>query len=629
MIARPLAPNDPPVIGRYRVLGLLGSGGMGRVLLAVGPDGRYVALKQIHPHLLDEPEYRARFRREVSASTRVSGAFTAPVIDFDVDGHMPWLASVFVVGVPLDSAVEEHGPLPVPAVLVLAAGLAAALQEIHKSGLVHRDLKPANVLLAADGPRVIDFGIAQLTENPGGLTEAGSTIGSPAYMSPEQALSEPVSYASDIFSLGSLLAMVATGSSPFAAPSLAYTLFNIAHAEPNLERLPPELRGLVAACLHKDPQARPTPVQLLEHIGRLPEQPMPWPGSILGAIDRQAHELAALTTNPDATLVVSRSGSTTAFTPSSTGSLGTSVRGRGTRRAALVAMVVLLLIAGGVAWVRLGNDSSRPEAAVPMLTRLRDADTCAWLRQALDGSVPVETGWPTDMSTWKLSTDWNWGCAVEAAGQQMSIGTGSSVRNFRPAGREIDDLAILGSSRSGYCDRAADVSSTGEQWGLTVKVSGGGQECGLADHVLTRLIATRDQIPERTESASLAAVDPCGLVSWDFMNDTLGPLPKTPAELAAHTCLWQGSSTAMITLRLSNDIPTDRPIELGDGQRLYTAASQATSTVCGLYYPYRKTGDQQEAVKVEVYSANHSYEEHCATAESLMRSLLPNLPKPN
>ncbi|MGW4246249.1 serine/threonine-protein kinase, partial [Nocardia sp. NPDC004722] len=232
-MTQPLGPDDPVRIGGYRTLARLGAGGMGRVLLGAGPDGRLVAIKQIHAHLLDGHEYRARFRQEITASTRVSGAFTAPVIDFDVDTEQPWLASAFVVGVPLDRVIAEQGALPVPAIRALAVGLAVALHDIHAAGLVHRDLKPANVILAHDGPRVIDFGIAKLSEATG-LTETGAALGSPAYMSPEQALSQPLTPASDIFALGSLLVTVVTGSSPFVAASMAYTLFNIAHSEPDL-----------------------------------------------------------------------------------------------------------------------------------------------------------------------------------------------------------------------------------------------------------------------------------------------------------------------------------------------------------------------------------------------------------
>ncbi|MFB8002191.1 serine/threonine-protein kinase [Nocardia sp. NPDC056000] len=306
MTVQPLTPDEPRTIGRYRVLGVLGSGGMGRVLLGAGPDGRLLAIKQVHAHLLNQRGYRARFQREVSASTRVSGAFTAPVVDFDVDGETPWLASVFVVGVPLNRAIEQYGPLPIPAVRALAAGLAVALADIHRAGLVHRDLKPANVLLTADGPRVIDFGIAYMMENPGGLTETGSTLGSPAFMSPEQTLGEPVTAASDMFSLGSVLATAASGNNPFQAASLAYTLFQIAHGASDLDNVPAELRSLIEPCLYKDPSHRPTPAQLLAGLGRQPEGPAPWPDSIRDAIDRQGREFAGIASDPNATLVGSR-----------------------------------------------------------------------------------------------------------------------------------------------------------------------------------------------------------------------------------------------------------------------------------------------------------------------------------
>ncbi|NNH71877.1 serine/threonine protein kinase [Nocardia uniformis] len=634
MIVQPLVANDPQVIGRYRVLGVLGSGGMGRVLLGIGPDGRFVAIKQIHAHLLDEPEYRARFRREVSASTRVSGAFTAPVIDFDVDGHTPWLASVFVVGMPLDKAVQENGPLPIPVVRLLAAGLAVALQEIHRSGLVHRDLKPGNVLLTADGPRVIDFGIALLTENPSGLTEAGSTVGSPAYMSPEQALSESVSYPSDMFSLGSLLFMAATGASPFVGGSLAYTLFNIAHTAPNLEPLPPELRGLVQPCLHKDPRARPTPAQFLEHIGRLSEQTMPWPASIHGAIDQQARELVALTANPDATQVVSMLGSTTTrsagLRPGQAKPDATSAQRRVARQVVFAALAVLMLVVAGIAWGRVSGDPMGAEADGSMLTRLREADTCAWLRQALDGSVPDGSGWPTDISTWQFSTSWNWGCEAETAGGKMVVEAGDNLQFYKPTGQEIDGLAIFGATTgAGYCARAANLSDIDEQWGVSVRINGDEERCGLVDHVLTRLMSTRDTVPALTDSASLAVVDPCGLVSWDFLNDATGPIPKKPSEFSAHSCVWEGSQPVKIELRRFNNLSVERSIDLGDGTSLDVQAQPVTTSVCTLYYTYQEVGDQREAVTVSVSGGSGGQEGNCVTGESVMRQLIPELPKLN
>lgn len=212
---RPRRESDPAEVGPYRVLAELGRGGMGRVLLGAGPDGRLVAVKQVHERFAADAAFRARFRREVAASRRVSGAYTAAVMDADVEAVTPWLASVFVVGPSLADAVESGGPLPSDAVHGLAVGLATALVEIHRAGLIHRDLKPGNVLLAEDGVRVIDFGIARAVEEDAELTHTGGVIGSPAFMSPEQAEGRALTPASDVFSLASLLALALSGRSPF------------------------------------------------------------------------------------------------------------------------------------------------------------------------------------------------------------------------------------------------------------------------------------------------------------------------------------------------------------------------------------------------------------------------------
>ncbi|WP_405829942.1 MULTISPECIES: serine/threonine-protein kinase [unclassified Streptomyces] len=213
---------------------MLGQGGMGRVLLGAGPDGRLVAVKQVLAHFADDEGFRARFRREVAASRKAPGIYTAAVMDADPDAPTPWLASVFVRGPSLGAAVEAVGVLPEETVRRLAAGLATALLEIHRVGLVHRDLKPDNVLLAEDGVRVIDLGIARMTEGEGntGLTRTGWVIGSPSFMSPEQAESKPLTPASDVFSLGSVLVMAVTGSSPFAGTSTLQTLYDVVHSTP-------------------------------------------------------------------------------------------------------------------------------------------------------------------------------------------------------------------------------------------------------------------------------------------------------------------------------------------------------------------------------------------------------------
>ncbi|MFD6215252.1 serine/threonine-protein kinase, partial [Nocardia salmonicida] len=184
---KPLGSQDPQQLGRYRLLAVIGRGGMGQVLLGQGQDGRLVAVKQIHRQFTGNPEFRARFRREVLASQQVTGAYTAGVVDHDAESETPWLASEYIAGPGLQDMIGEFGRLNLNGLKLLATGLAMALLEIHRTGLVHRDLKPSNILLTNDGPRVIDFGIARALEDDVNLTATGAVIGSPAYMSPEQA----------------------------------------------------------------------------------------------------------------------------------------------------------------------------------------------------------------------------------------------------------------------------------------------------------------------------------------------------------------------------------------------------------------------------------------------------------
>jgi serine/threonine protein kinase len=257
-----LAPGDPELIGPYRLRGRLGAGGMGRVYLGLSPGGRSVAVKVIRADLAQDTEFRARFRREVAVARTVSGLFTAPVIDADVDGPVPWLATAYVPGPSLADAVSQHGPLPAASVLALARGLAEALSAIHAAGVVHRDLKPANVLLAEDGPRVIDFGISRAVE-ASVLTHTGLVVGSPGFMSPEQAEGREVGPPSDIFSLGAVLAFAATGQGPFGSGSTPALVYRVVHSGPQLDLMPAEVRSLAERCLAKDPALRPTAAGLL------------------------------------------------------------------------------------------------------------------------------------------------------------------------------------------------------------------------------------------------------------------------------------------------------------------------------------------------------------------------------
>jgi serine/threonine kinase PknH len=236
---------------------------MGRVYLAFTAGGRPVALKIVRPELGDDADFRDRFRREVTAARRVHGLYTAQVLDADPDARPPWLVTAYVPGSSLQQAVAEHGPLPPDTVLLLMAGIAEALQVIHAAGLVHRDLKPSNVLLAADGPRVIDFGIARAADATS-MTQTGVAIGSPGFMAPEQAEGLPVTPAVDVFALGSVAAYAVLGRTPFGTGNDAAMLYRIVHRPPDLAGCPPSLRDLIERCLAKVPAQRPSPVQLID-----------------------------------------------------------------------------------------------------------------------------------------------------------------------------------------------------------------------------------------------------------------------------------------------------------------------------------------------------------------------------
>jgi serine/threonine protein kinase len=258
-----LRADDPPSIGPYRLLGRLGAGGMGQVYLAKSPGGWLVAVKVIRPDLAEEPGFRVRFTREIAAAMNVSGMYTAPVVDSDPRASRPWMATAYVPGPSLSAAVRDGGPLPLRSVLTLAAGLAEALGAIHRVGVIHRDLKPSNVLLATDGPRVIDFGISQAAERTA-LTESGAVMGSPGFMSPEQATGRgQVGAASDVFSLGAVLTFAATADGPFGGGTIPALLYRVVNEEPDLTRVPARLRPLIEKCLAKSPAGRPAPADLL------------------------------------------------------------------------------------------------------------------------------------------------------------------------------------------------------------------------------------------------------------------------------------------------------------------------------------------------------------------------------
>ncbi|MFE3853014.1 PQQ-binding-like beta-propeller repeat protein [Streptomyces griseorubiginosus] len=272
----PLSPEESiGAIGGYTLVNRLGAGGMGVVYLARSDSGRQVAVKVVHTQYAQDEEFRTRFRQEVAAARRVSGAFTAPVVDADPDAQLPWMATLYVPGRTLDDIVARHGPLRGAPLRTLALGLVEALRDIHQAGVVHRDLKPSNVLMAEDGPRVIDFGISRAADNQA-LTVTGRLIGTPPFMSPEQfAAPKDVTPASDVFSLGSLLVFAATGNRPFEGDSPYMTGYQVVHEQPSLDGVPQPLRGVIERCLQKNPVDRPQLAELQALFRSLPDTSAP------------------------------------------------------------------------------------------------------------------------------------------------------------------------------------------------------------------------------------------------------------------------------------------------------------------------------------------------------------------
>ncbi|MQS35272.1 bifunctional serine/threonine-protein kinase/ABC transporter substrate-binding protein [Streptomyces katsurahamanus] len=278
---RPLTSEDPRTVGPYRTLVRLGAGGMGVVYLARSAGGALAAVKVIRAEHAADPGFRARFRREAEAAARVTGPWLVPVLGTDTEAREPWMATAFVPGPSLGEVVGTGGALPTATVRALGNRLAQALVAIHNAGLVHRDVKPGNVLLALDGPRLIDFGIAR-HESATALTATGAVIGTPGFLAPEQASAGAPGPPSDVFSLGCVLAYAATGRGPFGSGGGAGALFRTIHEEPDLTGVPPGLVPLITACLAKAPADRPTASGVGDTLAageeEVPEDPREYPG---------------------------------------------------------------------------------------------------------------------------------------------------------------------------------------------------------------------------------------------------------------------------------------------------------------------------------------------------------------
>ncbi|WP_433475911.1 serine/threonine-protein kinase [Spirillospora sp. CA-142024] len=263
---RALRAGDPARVGPYRLLARLGAGGMGQVYLGRSQGRRLVAVKVVHPHFADNAVFRRRFTKEVAAARRIGGFYTARVIDADTDADPPWLATEYIAGPSLQDAVDENGALPEVSVAALGAGLAEGLRAVHDQNVIHRDLKPGNVLLAQDGPRIIDFGIARAMDAP---SQSMSLVGTPGYMSPEQYVGGSIEPASDMFCLAAVLAFAATGRHPFGEGPPDALGYRVRHEDPDLTGVPASLLPLIAAGLEKDPDDRPPAGEFLDRCSAL------------------------------------------------------------------------------------------------------------------------------------------------------------------------------------------------------------------------------------------------------------------------------------------------------------------------------------------------------------------------
>jgi len=621
----PLDPGEPAQAGRYRLLAAIGEGAMGRVLLGVAPDGRLAAVKRVHRGFAHDAGFRQRFRREVDVSRLVSGAYTAAVMDADPDAPTPWLASVFVAGPSLQEAVDSSGPLPPAHVRHLAAGLASALAGIHRAGLVHRDLKPSNVLLAEDGPRVIDFGIARAAEGGTDLTHTGVILGSPAFMSPEQAEGRPLTPASDVFSLGALLVLAATGRSPFAGASAPQSLYNVVHTHPDLRGLPPDVRALAEPCLAKDPGKRPSPAQILEFLGPLPPVPRPWPAAVHGLIaQRQAEVRDALARPPKP-------------------------RRRGLR-IALAAAAAVIVAGGTITAVTLmnGDDGATAAPASPVTTpvtttsapnpdplgpdRLRGVDTCKVL--------PSAPGLGT--LTPKIDVHL-FACTYETARRQwleLTIG-GPVAAKGSPSG-ELDGLPLNVEEKAGGCVAAVPVVDRADTT-VGVEAEGSAEKfdkpCDVAKAALGEALKRLRSTTSAPPAGSLAPIDPCGLVPAATAQRIVGPVTKVEPN-GLHECHWHVGGDVTVTLeRGTPPFHTTDPYydsstttDLDGVTAFVTTKRFNPATVdCTLTWrhrPYDKDTSENVIVGYGTSASSLTDEETCRQAQDFAKAVRSGLPKP-
>ncbi|UMO99329.1 serine/threonine-protein kinase [Amycolatopsis sp. EV170708-02-1] len=625
---KPLNTGEPTGVGRYRVFAALGEGGMGRVLLGTSSDGRLVAIKQVHPGFAHDPGFRERFRREVETSRLVSGAYTAPVMDADPNAPTPWLASVFVPGPALSEAVSAGGPLPPVAVRHLAAGLALALGDIHRAGLIHRDLKPSNVILTGDGPRVIDFGIARAVEGDSELTHTGAVIGSPGFMSPEQAEGKPLTPASDMFSFGALLVMAATGANPFTGTSTPHTLYNVVHVHPDLRQLAPELRQIVEPCLAKNPADRPSPAWVLERLGPIPPMTSPWPPVVSHLIETQQAQVRRLLNPPPPK------------------------RSRRGLYAGLAAGAVVLLAGGVVAAVSLSGEdppvavapSSPPQPDEPIATpvnqdplgpdNLRRVDLCKVLEgRDVPGFGKLSRKIDVQFDSCTYSSPAGKWLELAVGGDLIEGESGGELEGLPLRVKGSDDSCAVAVPVSGLPNTklAADVNSMSTKDTACSVV-----KAALADAVKRiRAGGQERELPAGT----LAPLDPCALLGPATTDRLIGPVVETIRE-HLHECRYDTAGSVRLSFVRSYPPVQSKDsyytgtatLDIG-GTKVYLAKRDdgAARSSCSLTWQHRSVSDRDgENVELTVGTSGSetNADQACEKAKRFAEALMPKLPKP-
>ncbi|MFB7721535.1 serine/threonine-protein kinase [Nocardia sp. NPDC056100] len=617
---KPLMPQDPRWLGENRLLTVIGQGGMGRVFLGRTPTGRLVAVKQIHRHLAGDPEFRARFEREVQAGRMVTGAYTAAVVDSSADPENPWLATEYIAAPDLTTVVADCGPLHLGGLRLLAAGLASALVEIHRAGLVHRDLKPGNVLLTPEGPRVIDLGISRV-EQADGLTMTGQLIGSPGYTSPEQSEGRPVTPATDVFSLGAVLTFAATGSGPFPGTSTPQILYAIAHSAPDTAGVPSPLRGLVEACLAKDPAQRPSVEEVLNATADITAEPV-WPESVRERVDTHRADSEWWTE--------------TAEKQSKYQDQLADIRNRRRelmRWLAAAAVAVLVLAGFGVAVSGWAARSGHP---VPMndpslaltAAELRTLDSCKVLDMALPGKVGTRK---TDPSRGKF---YNCGIGLtDAAGKNFNVTlqVGALLsETLIPAentGRTVGWAPIYGRPASYEICHRSVITQSGGQVALQLTVQGGsGDQCGVAERALEAVVRQLTVFVPllALPSDSLLRLDPCAVLDVDRSRTITGDPGKRGSEFP-HECTINGDNTIVTFVLNEQDRPDSGTDKVQLGSR--TVYRSTGDTSCSLSYMLRPTTGKLAEVAYLSVTDRSGKVDKCARAQDLMADALTKLPK--